>query len=389
MKIAIVHDFLTYWGGAEQVLLSLHRLWPEAPIYTLIYDEEFTKKYFPSAKIKGSFLQKFPNFLRRRKKYLLPLLAVAPETFDLEDFDLVISSSSSFAKGVVVKPKTIHICYCHTPTRFLWDWRWEYLRENNIGGVKKIFAIPILHYLRMWDKSVADRIDYFIANSAATKKRIEKFYRRDSRVIYPPADTNKFKVQSSPKEPLHDPAGRAKFKVKERDYFLIVSRLSPYKKIDAAIEAFNKLDWPLVIVGEGSHEEYLRRIAGKNIKFAGFVEDEKLAGYYQSAKALIFPGEDDFGITAIEAMASGAPVIALRRGGARETVIEGVTGEFFDYPVAPLVADAVMRFMSKESEYSAEAMRAQAAKFSRQIFEKNMKEYVEKILEMQKNEEGL
>lgn len=359
------------------MLLSFHRIWPEAPIYTLIYDEEFVKKSFPDAKITGSFLQKFPKFLRQRKKYLLPLLAVAPETFDLKDFDLVISSSSSFAKGVVVKPKTIHICYCHTPTRFLWDWYWEYLRENNISGVKKIFAIPILHYLRMWDKSVAERIDYFIANSATTKKRIKKFYRRDSQVIYPPADVEKFRTPNVER------------RTREKEYFLIVSRLSPYKKIDTAIEAFNKLDWPLVIVGEGSHKKYLRRIAGKNIKFAGFVEDEKLASYYHGAKALIFPGEDDFGITAVEAMASGAPVIALRRGGARETVIEGVTGEFFDYPAAPLVADAVMRFMDKESKYSVEAMRAQAAKFSRRIFEKNIKEYVEKILEIQKKEEEL
>ncbi len=376
MKIAIIHDFLTYWGGAEQVLLSLHRLYPEAPIYTLIYNEEFVKKYFPNAQIKGSFLQKFPKFLRNRKKYLLPLLAVAPETFDLKDFDLVISSSSSFAKGVVVKPKTVHISYCHTPTRFLWDWYWEYLRENNVIGWKKIFIIPVLHYLRMWDKSVAERIDYFIANSETTRRRIEKFYRREAHVTYPPADTDKYKVESG------------KLKVKNDGYFLIVSRLSPYKKIDVAIEAFNKLDWPLVIVGEGGHGEYLKKIAGKNIKFAGFVEGEKLAGYYQGAKALIFPGEDDFGITAIEAMASGVPVIALRRGGTRETIIEGVTGEFFDHSVAPLVADAVMRFIGKESKYDAEAMRAQAEKFSRRIFEKNIKEYVEKVLEIQKTEEG-
>ncbi len=384
MKIAIIHDFLTYWGGAEQVLLSLHRMYPEAPIYTLIYDEKFVKKYFPQANIKGSFLQKFPAFLRRRKKYLLPLAAVAPETFDLKDFDLVISSSSSFAKGVVVKPKTIHITYCHTPTRFLWDWYWEYLRENNISGWKKIFVIPVLHYLRMWDKSVADRIDYFIANSGTTQKRIKKFYRRDSHVIYPPADTDKFSVQGGSVM-----IGKTTDQTEEKKYFLIVSRLSPYKKIEVAIEAFNKLDWPLVIVGEGEYGEHLKQIAGKNIRFAGFVENEKLVDYYLGAKALIFPGEDDFGITAIEAMASGIPVIALRRGGVRETVVEGVTGEFFDFSVAPLIADAVMRFAGKEPQYSAQAMRAQASKFSRQIFEKKIGQYVEKVLEIQKKEEGL
>lgn len=376
MKIAIVHDFLTYWGGAEQVLLSLHRLYPEAPIFTLLYDESFIKKYFPNAKIQGSFLQKFPSFFRRRKKYLLPLLAVAPETFDLKDFDLVISSSSSFAKGIVVKPKTIHISYCHTPTRFLWDWYWEYLKENNINGWKKIFVIPVLHYLRMWDKSVAERIDFFIANSETTAQRIEKFYRRDSKVIYPPVDTDKFKIRSFENQ------------IKKKEYFLIVSRLSPYKKIDTAIEAFNKLDWPLVIIGEGESEKYLRQIAGKNISFVGFVDNEKLAEYYQNAKAFIFPGEDDFGITVIEAMASGIPVIALRRGGARETVIEGVTGEFFDFSVAPLVAEAVMRFINQESKYNAETIRAQAIKFSREFFEKRMKDFIEKVFENKKNEEN-
>lgn len=371
MKVALVHDFLTYWGGAEQVLLSFHQLWPEAPIYTLIYDEKFVKKYFPNAKIQGSFLQKFPKFLRERKKYLLPLEAVAPETFDLKDFDLVVSSSSSFAKGVIVKPKTIHICYCHTPTRFLWDWYREYLRENNVRGIKKMLAAPILHYLRLWDKAAADRIDYFIANSETTKRRIEKFYRRDSHVIYPPADTDKYKA---------DAPRSQKVKSEGKDYFLIVSRLSPYKKIDVAIEAFNKLDWPLVIVGIGEQEKYLKKIAAKNIRFAGFAGKDELASYYQNARALIFPGQDDFGITIAEAMAAGTPVIALKKGGATETVIEGVTGEFFDYPVAPILADAVMRFVAQEGRFKKEAIQAHAEKFSRQRFEREIKEYVEKVV---------
>ena len=164
--------------------------------YTLIYDEKIVKEYFPEAKIKASFLQKFPVFLRRHKKYILPLAGIAPETLDLKDFDLVISSSSSFAKGIIVKPKTIHISYCHTPTRFLWDWYFEYLRENELGRIKKTFVVIILHYLRMWDKSVADRVDYFIANSISTQKRIDKFYRAKSTVIYPPVDTDKSKVES-------------------------------------------------------------------------------------------------------------------------------------------------------------------------------------------------
>lgn len=369
MKVAIIHDFLTYWGGAEQVLRSFHRIWPEAPIYTLIYDEKFVKKYFPDAKIKGSFLQKFPKFLRDRKKYLLPFSAIAPETFDLKDFDLVISSSSSFAKGVIVKPKTIHISYCHTPTRFLWDWHKEYLRENNMGFFKKLLAAPTLHYLRMWDKSVADRVDHFIANSRSTQKRIEKFYRQKSEIIYPPVDTDKFNPRSQ--EP--------KDKIGEKDYFLVVSRLSPYKKIDAAIEAFNKLDWPLLVIGAGEQEKYLKKIAAKNIKFLGFKEEDELPAYYRNAKALIFPGEDDFGITMQESMASGTPVIALRKGGALENVIERVTGEFFDYPAPPLIADAVMRFLENENKYDRKAIAANAEKFSRERFEKEIKEYAEKL----------
>jgi len=377
MKIAIVHDFLTYWGGAEQVLRSFHRIWPEAPIYTLLYDEEFVKKYFPDAKIRGSFLQKFPKFLRNRKKYLLPFSAIAPETFDLKDFDLVISSSSSFAKGVIVKPKTVHICYCHTPTRFLWDWHREYLRENNMGFFKKLLAAPTLHYLRMWDKSVADRVDYFIANSRTTQKRIEKFYRQPAEIIYPPVDVEKISARgASLAESRRGSAGGGKNK--EKDYFLVVSRLSPYKKIDAAIEAFNKLDWPLLIIGAGEQEKYLKKIAAPNIKFLGFAEDDELAAYYQNAKALIFPGEDDFGITIAEAMAAGTPVIALRKGGALESVREGVTGEFFDHPVPPLIADAVTRFLANGNKYDREGIASGAEKFSRARFEKEIKEYAEK-----------
>lgn len=373
MKIALVHDFLTYWGGAEQVLLSFHRMWPDAPIYTLFYDEEFAGKYFPNAKINGSFLQKLPKFLRRRKKYLLPMEAIAPETFDLKDFDVVISSSSSFAKGVIVKPKTTHICYCHTPTRFLWDWYYEYLRENNLGTLKKIFVVPILHYLRLWDKSVAERIDYFIANSQTTKARINKFYRRDAEVIYPYVDIAKFR---NPKKADADLG---------KDYFLIVSRLTPYKKIDVAVEAFNKLDWPLVIIGEGEQKKYLKKIAGKNIRFLGFVEQDALPAYYQNAKALIFPGEEDFGLTAIEAMAGGLPVIALRKGGVPESIVEGVTGEFFDYCVPPLIADAVMRFMSKESSFDRQKISAHAENFSRERFETAIKNYLQKVIDIDKN----
>jgi len=366
-KIAIIHDFLTYFGGAERVLMSLHKLYPEAPIYTLLYDQKKMKQYFPEAKIRTSFLNRLPKFIRKRKKYLLPFMPTAAETFDLRDFDVVISSSSSFVKGIITKPKAIHICYCHTPTRFLWDWHYNYLEENKIKGIKKIFILPMLHYLRMWDKSASERADYFIANSEHTAKRIKKFYGRDSEVIYPPCATK------SPLPPLRKGEQR-------NDYFLIVSRLSPYKKIDIAIEAFNKLELPLVIIGEGSDKNKLVKIANKNVKFLGFQTEEKLAQYYENCYAFIFPGEDDFGITPIEAMSFGKPVLAYKKGGVLETVIENETGEFFDDPIPEILADGVRRLKNNYSNYNAEKIKKQAEKFSEERFKEKIKKVVENTI---------
>ena len=362
-KIVIVHDFLTYFGGAEQVLRSLHTLYPKAPIYTLLYNEDRMKQYFPNAKIRISFLNKLPQFLKKRKKYLFPLMPTAAETFDLRDFDIVISSSSSFAKGIITKPKTTHICYCHTPTRFLWDWHLNYLKENKIRGIKKILILPILHYMRMWDKSASERVDYFIANSKNTARRIKKFYGANSEVIYPPCDIG----ESKPSDKKKNRTG---------DYFLIVSRLSPYKKIDIAVEAFNKLDLPLVIIGDGQDRKRLENMAEKNIKFLGFQNKEKLAEYYQNCQAFIFPGEDDFGITAIEAMSYGKPVLAFRKGGLLETMIEGETGEFFDDAIPEILADGVRRLKNNYAKYNSEKIKNQANKFSRENFEEKIKQFV-------------
>lgn len=382
-KIAIVHDFLTYFGGAEQVLLSLHSLYPKAPIYTLLYDKEKMQKYFPNTKIRTSFLNKFPKFIRKRKKYLLLFMPTAAETFDLRDFDIVISSSSSFAKGIITKPKTTHICYCHTPTRFLWDWYYNYLNENKIKGLKKILLVPLLHYMRIWDKSASERVDYFIANSQNTANKIKKFYGRESVVIYPPASINKFKIQNSqPKTGLLSRQTIAlreeKFKI-QNDYFLIVSRLSPYKKIDIAIEAFNKLGLPLVIIGDGQERYRLEKMAEKNIKFLGFQPEEELNKYYRNCYALIFPGEDDFGITPIEAMSFGKPVLAFRKGGATETIIEGITGEFFDDPIPEILADGIRRMKNNYDNYSPEKIIENAEKFSERKYKENIKNIVEKL----------
>jgi glycosyltransferase involved in cell wall biosynthesis len=377
-KIAIVHDFLTYFGGAEQVLKSLHSLYPKAPIYTLLYDKEKMQGYFPRAKIRTSFLNKFPKFVKKRKKYLLPLFSTAAETFDLRDFDIVISSSNSFVKGVITKPKTIHICYCHAPTRFLWDWHHNYLSENKIKGIKKIFTIPILHYVRMWDKSAADRVDYFIANSQNTADKIKKFYGQESKVIYPPVDVV---TASSPLASGERNNPTRNSTVPEESYFLIVSRLSVYKKIDIAIKAFNKLELPLIIIGEGEDEKRLRKMAEKNIKFLGFQPEEKIAQYYQNCQAFIFPGEDDFGIAPVEAMAFGKPVLAYRRGGVTETVVEGITGEFFDDQIPEILADGIRRIKNNYNNYDPEKIKEHAKKFSRERFEKNIKEFIKCISE--------
>ncbi len=386
-KIAIVHDFLTCFGGAERVLMSLHKIYPEAPIYTLLYDESKMKKYFPDAKIKTSFLNKFPKFLRKRKKYLLPLMPTAAETFNLRDYDIVISSCNSFVKGIITKPKTVHICYCHAPTRFLWDWRFNYLKEGKIRKFKKLFLIPLLHYLRMWDKSASDRVDYFIANSQNTVDKIKKFYGRESEIIYPPVSNYWFHSPNGVKrseavEPIMQNGSTALKGLWSQleGYFLIVSRLSPYKKIDLAIRAFNKLELPLVIIGEGNDKKRLEKMAEKNIKFLGFQPEEKVMEYYQNCQALIFPGEDDFGMTMAEAMATGKPVLAYRKGGALEIIKEGETGEFFDDPIPELLADGVRRLRKNMENYDTGKIKLQAEKFSEKEFERKIEEVMNKIV---------
>jgi glycosyltransferase involved in cell wall biosynthesis len=339
---------------------------------------------FKDADVRVSFLRKFPKFLQKRHKWLLPFMPTAPETFNLRDYDLVISSSSAFAKGIVVKPKTLHICYCHSPMRFVWDWNEKYLAEQGFGKRKKFFGRMLLNYVRMWDQVASHRVDHFIANSKTTQERIKKYYRRDSAVVYPPVDVNSV-IPHSMRDPENladsdklDSRFRGNDKNK-KDYFLIVSRLAPYKKIEIAIEAMNKLNLPLVIVGEGSDKyiKHLKKISGPKTKFVGWKKDEELKKYYKHARAFIFPGEDDFGITPVEAMAQGTPVLALRKGGATETVVEGETGEFFDDPTIESLADGVRRLMARESEYDNEKIKEQARKFSKDIFMDRIKKAIE------------
>lgn len=368
MKVALVHDYLTRFGGAERVLLALSEMFPEAPIYTFLYDEQKMGRYFPAARVRVSFLQKFPKWWRSRPKYLLPFMPVAPETFDLRGFDVVISSSSAFAKGVVTRPKTIHVSYCHNAARYLWDYSYEYLGQQSLGGARHFLARIFLSYLRLWDRAASQRVDYFIANSRTTARRIEKFYRRDSKIIYPP-------VNLAQKEFLLAPGGTSRLE----DYFLIVAQLTPYKKIDVAVEAFNKLGLPLVVIGEGPQFEYLKKIARDNVHILGWREDEEVAEYYKNCYAFIFPGEDDFGIAPVEAMSYGKPVLALKAGGAEETVLPAMTGELFEAATPEVLADGVRRLRDNYKNYSPLIIRKWAEKFSAERFRSELMEFVKKI----------
>ena len=377
LRVAIVHDFLVQFGGAERVLAVLSEMFPEAPIYTLLYDKEKMKDKLANRDIRISYLQKFPKFLRKRYQWLLPFFMVAPETFDLREFDLVISSTGAWSKGIVARLNTIHISYLHSPMRFVWEVKHNYAR---------CFLSKLLFsYIRMWDKLAAQRPDYLIANSCYTQERIKKYYRRESAVIYPPAFSEKSEIRN-PKSETNPNFQNSNFKIDSKlkiqnsKFFLIVSRLSPYKKVDLAVEAFNKLGLPLVIIGEGKQEKYLKKIAKDNIKILGFVEDNKLTEYYQNARAFIFPADDDFGMTMVEAMSYGVPVVAYKKGGALEIVKEGKTGEFFDAQTPEVLADGVRRFMEKESNYKKEDMVNKAREFSAERFKREVEDFLQNVL---------
>ncbi|MDO9230984.1 MAG: glycosyltransferase [bacterium] len=362
LRVALVHDFLNQYGGAEKVLEALCEMFPKAPIYTLLYDKEKMQGKFSNREIHTSFLQKLPKFFRRRFKYFLPFLPTAPESFDLREYDLVISSSGAWSKGIITRLDTMHIAYIHSPMRFVWDYNEKYLRDERKEKLGFIIR-PVLSYFRIWDKLAADRPDHIIANSKYTRSRIKKYYRRESEVIYPPVP--------SPPTPLPNTGEGG-----NKDYFLVVSRLSAYKKIDKAIEAFNKLELPLVIVGTGKEEKRLKKIAKKNIKFVGYQKDEKLPEIYENARAFIFPGVDDFGIAPVEAMMHGIPVIAIKDGGVVEIIEEGKNGEFFESAMPEVIADGVRRFCENEKNYEKNYIKQSVEKFNKERFKKEIIEYI-------------
>ncbi len=356
MKIAILHDHLTQEGGAEKVLKIFHEMYPEAPIFTLVYDKKKMGNLVNPTLIRTSFLQKIP-WVRNNYQWLLPLMPIATERHNLNEFDLVLSSSSAFAKGVITKPDTIHICYCHTPTRYLWTDTHSYVKELTKGKWIKPIIHVALSYLRLWDRLSADRVDYFIANSKTVQGRITKYYRRASSIICPPVDVDQFTIRNI-----------------LGNYFLAGGRLVAYKRFDLVIQAFNRLHLPLKIFGTGPELSRLKAMARPNIEFVGKVTDEERATLYEHCLAYINPQEEDFGITAVEAMAAGRPVIAYAAGGALETVIEGETGTFFrDQDFASLIT-AVLHF--KPEHYSPEKIREHALQFSTAEFKRKIGEYV-------------
>ncbi|MDD2758067.1 MAG: glycosyltransferase [Patescibacteria group bacterium] len=355
MRIALVHDYLSQDGGAERVLKALHEIWPEAPIFVLFHDRKKIN-YFDREKIKESFLAKMP-FVRSAFQWYLPWMPAATERHDLRDFDVVLSSTSAFAKGVITSPGTLHISYCHTPPRYLWADSLDYVSDLNSGRLVKIFLSNLLHRLRLWDKMSADRVDHFIANSRTVSRRIEKYYRRPSEVINPPIEADQFKISAD-----------------VGDYYLAGGRLVPYKRLDIVVSAFNRLGWPLKIFGDGPELPRLKKHAKNNIRFLGQISEEEKKELMSRARAFINPQTEDFGLTAVESMASGRPVMAFADGGATETIVPGVTGVFFYQQTWEALLDTLLNF--NFSHWDSARIREHARQFDTVIFQEKIKRVV-------------
>ncbi|MFH0805084.1 MAG: glycosyltransferase [Patescibacteria group bacterium] len=357
-RIALVHDHLNQLGGAERVLRTFCDLYPKAPVYTLIYDAAGTRHVFDGVNIHQSFIAGMP-WARRRFRWYLPLMVPATEAYDLSEYDLVLSDSSGLAKGVVTQPGTLHICYCHSPTRYLWSDHNEVIDPLERNRLVSKLSLLYRSYLRVWDRTAADRVDVFIANSKFVADRIKKYYRHDSTIIHPPVDCSRFSIAPT-----------------VEGYYLIVSRLRPYKRIDVAIQAFNKLGLPLYIIGNGPEESRLRQMAKPNVRFLGNVPDQDVVRYLSRCRAFINPQVEDFGLTPVEAMACGRPVIAYGVGGVLESVVPGKTGVLFDEQSWEALADAVIHF--KPEEYDPVAVRQHALQFDTPHFKQRIQAFIER-----------
>lgn len=358
MKIALVHDYLVQYGGAERVLEAFTELYPYAPIYTLIYDPEAMHGVFADKRIYTSFLQKY-RFVRKHHRLFPPLMPPAIEQFDFSKYDVVLSDSSSYAKGVITRPETLHISYMHTPMRYAWDDCQKYTEDFGFPRLVKKLVPFFMNPIRLWDRVSADRIDRIVANSHFVAARIKKYYRKETVVIHPPVDVNRFAVS-----------------VVRQDYYLMVGRLIAYKRHDIAIEAFNRLQLPLRIIGRGPELERLKRLAGPTVQFLGRVDESELPKYYAECRGFVFPQEEDFGIVAIEALASGRPLIAYRGGDIPEHMQEGKMGVFFEEQTSEAIIGAVERF--QKMTFNPQYIRSQVLRFDKELFKTKMKDYIEK-----------
>ena len=365
LKVAIVHDWLVNYGGAERVVETFLEIFPQADIYTLVYDEKKMEKSFPKEKVHTTFIQKIPKATKLYTK-LLPLMPLAFEELNLTKYDLVVSSSSCCAKGIITSPNTLHLSYIHSPMRYIWDLYYEYKEKSNF--LVKIFMMAFSKKLRIWDITSSRRIDVLIANSNYIKKRIKKCWGLDAEVINPPVETEKYFPNNKEAE----------------DFYVVFSRFVAYKRIDLAIEACKELGKKLVVIGDGEEREKLKKLADndKNIIFTGRISDEEVRDYLQRCKAMIFSAEEDFGIIPVEVQACGRPVIAYGKGGALETVVSGKTGVFFYEQNKESVVKAIEEF--EEMKFDTVDILENSKKFSKEIF----KEKILKIVEEKLNEKN-
>ncbi|OGF31572.1 hypothetical protein A2533_03855 [Candidatus Falkowbacteria bacterium RIFOXYD2_FULL_35_9] len=365
MKVALVHDHLTQDGGAEKVLQALQDVYTTSPTYTLVYDKKKVNKIYQSRDIRTSFIQKFP-FGVRKFEWFLVFMPAAAENFDLSEYDVVISSASAFSKGIITKPDALHICYCHTPTRYLWTDSINYIKELRQSPIIKRTLPLVLTKLRMWDRLAAERVNVFVANSREVQKRIKKYYRRESIVVFPPVETKKFQIRQN-----------------IGNFYLTGGRLVPYKRFDLTVKTFNRLGLKLKIFGEGPAFQELRKMAGPTIEFLGKIDEEAKIELFETCIAFIHPQIEDFGITPVEAMAAGRPVIAFNRGGALDTIIDGKTGIFFNEQEWETLADTLIHF--KPENFKPEDIRNHALNFDETVFKKNMADLVNKSWEKWQN----
>ena len=354
MRVAIVCSWLNQYGGAERVLEVIHEMYPQAPVYTSIFWPPALPAAYREWDIRASFLNRLP-FIHRHHQWFLFFYPYAFESFDFAQYDLVLSVTSAFAHGVITGPKTLHICYCLTPARFLWDYR-TYVAREGLRFAQWVLP-PFVSQLRRWERAAADRVDHFVGISEAVRQRIEQSYGREAAVIYPPVDVRRLQVMPE-----------------RGDYFLIISRLVPYKRIDLAVQAFSQLGLPLWIIGEGRDRRALEAMAGPSVRFLGRLGDAEARSYLERCRAFVFPGEEDFGIAPLEAQAAGRPVIAYARGGALETILGGKTGLFFREPTPQSLAEAVLGF--QDGQFDPAVIHEHALRFDRAVFQQRFGDLV-------------